>query len=233
MDYDDVLFSKEMRPELLKTIPDIKNVEVLSSIARLLYGEKYYNTEAVLVQLLRHSNDSVRYWAASSLKDCSSEELIKELPVLLKNPEYRTVALTKLIIQNNISNLQNEYEKILAGDDLSSDWERSCVEYLAFFPQTKHKTIFRKYLIETSEDNWSIKHDAAMGLGRLKDKESVPLIINELERQTNDYNKINYIRALGMIKGSKAKTVIEKYRTSSEPLLQKLVEELLQNWDER
>ena len=88
-------------------------------------------------------------------------------------------------------------------------------------------------MIETSEDNWSIKHDAAMGLGRLKDKESVPLIINELERQTNDYNKINYIRALGMIKGSKAKTVIEKYRTSSEPLLQKLVEELLQNWDER
>ncbi len=186
-----------------------------------------------LVQLLRHPDDSVRYWAGSSLKDCSSKELIKELPVLLKIPKYRTVALTKLIIKNNISNLQNDYEKILAGDDLSSDWERSCVQYLAFFPQTKHKTLFRKYLIETSEDNWSIRHDAAMGLGRLKDKDSVPLIINELERQTNDSNKIIYIRALGMIKGSEAKTVIEKYRTSSEPLLQKLVEEILQNWDER
>mgnify|MGYP000953618863 CR=1 FL=1 len=233
MNDENVLFSEEMRQELLNTIPLIKNTEVLSSIARLLHGEKYYNTEAVLIQLLRHPNDSVRYWAASSLKDCTSKELINELPVLLKSREYRTVALTKIIIQNSISNLQNEYENILSGDDLSLDWERSCVEYLAFFPQAKHKTIFRKYLIETSEDNWSIKHDAAMGLGRLKDKESVPLIINELERQTNDYNKINYIRALGMIKGSKAKTVIEKYRTSSEPLLQKLVEELLQNWDER
>ena len=233
MEDEDILFSKEMRQELLKTIPDIKNVEVLSSIARLLYGEKYYNTEAVLFQLLRHPYDSVRYWAGSSLKDCRSKELIKELPVLLKSPEYRTVALTKLIIQNNISNLQNEYENILAGDNLSSDWERSCVEYLAFYPQTKHKSVFRKYLVETSEDNWSIRHDAAMGLGRLKDKDSVSLIINELERQTNDYNKIIYIRALGMIKGTEAKTVIEKYRTSSEPLLQKLVEELLENWDER
>ncbi len=102
MNDESILFSEEMRPELLKTIPDINNAEVLSSIARLFYGKKYYNTEAVLVQLLRHPNDSVRYWAASSLKDCSSKELINELPVLLKSPEYRTVALTKIIIQNSI-----------------------------------------------------------------------------------------------------------------------------------
>ncbi|MBP9023107.1 MAG: HEAT repeat domain-containing protein [Spirochaetes bacterium] len=233
MNDENVLFSEEMRPELLKTIPDIKNAEVLSSIARLLYGKKYYNTEAVLVQLLRHPNDSVRYWAASSLKDCSSKELIKELPVLLKSPEYRTVALTKIIIQNSLSNLQNEYENILAGDVLSLDWERSCIEYLAFFPQIKHKPLFRKYMMDKTEENWSIRRDAAMGLGRLKDRESVVLIINELERQTNDYNKIIFISALGMIKGSEAKAVIEKYRTSSEPLLQKLVEEILLNWDKR
>ncbi len=88
-------------------------------------------------------------------------------------------------------------------------------------------------MMDKSEENWSIRRDAAMGLGRLKDRESVVLIINELERQTNDYNKIIYIRALGMIKGSEAKAVIEKYRTSSEPLLQKLVEEILLNWDKR
>ena len=232
MNDENVLFSEEMRQELLKTIPLIKNAEVLSSIARLLHGEKYYNTEAVLIQLLRHPNDSVRYWAASSLKDCTSKELINELPVLLKSREYRTVALTKLIMQNKISDLQNDYENILAGDDLSLDWERSCVEYLAFFPQAKHKPLFQKYLIDKSEDNWSIRRDAAIGLGRLKDKDSAAIIIDELERQTNDYNKIIFIKVLGMIKGSEVKTVIEKYRTSAEPLMQKLAEEILLNWDQ-
>jgi HEAT repeat protein len=229
------LLSEEMRLSLLKAIPNIKNSEILADIANKLRGDKYYNTEDILISLLKHKNDSVRYWAASSLKGCKSIILAKMLPELLKSPSYRTVGLTKLILENNISNLQSIYEEILAKEGSERDWRRDCIEYLSKYPLEKHKLIFIKHLSDEKED-WSIRRDAALGLGRLKDINSVELIIKVMKEkrpyQNNDYNMISYIRALAMIKGETAKKAIEKYRNSEEDMVKILVKEILEQWDQ-
>jgi len=232
---DSCLLSKKMRILLLDAVQKIKSPEVLSEIANNLRGEKFYNTENVLIILLKHENSLVRYWAANSLKGSRSKTLIEILPELLKNPSYRTVALTKLIIENNIKNLQQVYEEILLKDGEDRDWRRDCIEYLTIYPLERHKALFKKYLSNEKED-WSIHRDSALGLGRLKDKNSVDLIIKVMEEKrkyrNSDYNKITYLKALAMIKGERAKTAIKKYKNSEENQVRKLVNEIFATWDQ-
>ncbi|HNX60678.1 MAG TPA: hypothetical protein PKK43_16360, partial [Spirochaetota bacterium] len=235
VDLDSYLLSKEMRTSLLQAVPNIRNTEILSDLVNKLRGEKYYNTEDVLISLLKHDNSSVRYWAASSLKGGSSAILAAMLPELIKSSSYRTVGLTRLIIEKDISNLQPVYEEILASDGINQDWKRSCIEYLSVYPLKKHASMFVKYLSDAKE-YWSIRSDAALGLGRLKDTESVGLIIKVMEEKgpyaNSDYNKISYLHALAMIKNDVAKKAIEKYKNSDEDMVKSLVKEILEKWDQ-
>jgi len=235
IDLNSYLLSKEMRLSLLQAVPHIENAEILADIANKLRGEKYFNTEEVLISLLKHQNDSVRYWAAFSLQGSKSKTLTDMLPELLQSPSYRTVGLTKLIIESNISNLQSVYEDILAKEGNDRDWKRSCIEYLSNYPLNKHKPVFIKHLSDEKED-WSIRRDAALGLGKLKDSNSVELIIKVMEEKSSyknsDYNKISYIKALAMIKGDTARKAIEKYKNSDEDMVKSLVKEILEKWDQ-
>lgn len=235
VDLESYLLSKEMRPSLLKAVPDIRKPEILADLANKLRGKKYYNTEDVLISLLKHENGSVRYWAASSLKGSDSAVLDAMLPELIKSSSYRTVGLTRLIIEKDISNLQPVYEEILTTDGINQDWKRSCIEYLSVYPLKKHTSMFIKYLSDEKE-YWSIRSDAALGLGRLKDVESAGLIIKVMEEKgpyaNSDYNKISYLRALAMIKGDAAKKAIGKYKDSDEDMVKSLVKEILEKWDQ-
>jgi hypothetical protein len=54
------------------------------------------------------------------LNSNKSTQLVSILPELIRNPDLRTVALTKLAIENNIDGLQDVYESFLAPESKSS-----------------------------------------------------------------------------------------------------------------
>lgn len=203
---------------------------MLSELLRALQGRTDDQSVDILINLLNHENSSLRYWAAKSLKGNHSEKLKRKIPDLLKDVSIRTTSLTDLAIDNNLDALQDIYENIYDTDN-NLDWQRSSIDYLSAFPKDRHKKIFRKILKDTKEDSF-IRREAAIGLGRLKDQNSVDLIITACEQDSNgsDYNARPFLTALGMIKGDKAKNEIEKYKDSKEQLVKELVDDILKNW---
>lgn len=225
-----LLSSDELLIDLQKSFEKIKNPEIIHELVRALRGRIDDKSVEIMIRLLKHDDSSVRYWAAWSLKDNNSPLLIKELPDLLINPTIRTVALVELAIQNNLDTLQNIFESIYS-DNPNRDWKRSSIEYLSSFPIEKHKVIFKSILEDENEDTF-IKRNAAFGLGRLQEKESVDLIIkvSRQEAATSDFNVRPFLTALSMIKGDKAKAEIERYKNSKEQTVRDLANDLLEKW---
>lgn len=225
-----LILSDTILTDIHTALEKIKNPKVLGELVCALRGRTDDKSTQILLSLLVHENSTVRYWAASSLKGNGSPKLKSMLPGLIYNIEKREVALTDLAIENNLDTLQKIYESIYK-NELSRDWQRSSVEYLATFPKENHKELFKKILQKKEEDTF-IKRNAALGLGKLKDESSVEFIITACkeEAEASDYNAQVYLAALGMIKGSKAKTFIEKYKNSSEEQVKNLVIEILDKW---
>ncbi|MEO0899263.1 MAG: HEAT repeat domain-containing protein [Bacteroidota bacterium] len=225
-----ILSSDEILTDLHIAFEKITDPEILHELVRALKGRTDDKSERIMISLVKHDNSKVRYWAAESLKGNSSPLLVKELPSLLSNPETRTFALVDLAIQSEIDTLQNLFESIYSNNP-NRDWKRSSIGYLSMFPFDKHKEIFRAILKDDSEDTFT-KRNAALGLGRLRDKESVDLIIEvcEQESSTSDFNALPFLVALRMIKGDRAKREIEKYKNSHEVRVAELVEEILDKW---
>jgi HEAT repeat protein len=225
-----ILSSDEILPDLHIAFENITDTGVLNELVRALKGRTDDKSVGIMISLLKHNDSTVRYWAAWSLKGNTSPLLVKELPDLLSNPLTRTVALVELAIQNELDTLQNLFESIYSNDP-NRDWKRGSIEYLSMFPLDPHKEIFRAILEDENEDTF-IKRNAALGLGRLQDKESVDLIIRVCEQESvaSDFNAQPFLVALGMIKGEKAKKKIEKYKDSQESTVRELVAEILDNW---
>jgi len=89
-----------------------------------------------------------------------------------------------------------------------------------------------KSILEDQSEDFYLKRLAALGLGRLKDESSVDLIIlgSRKESHNSDQNTVSFLIALSMIKGSKAKFEIEKYKSSKEPKVRDIVNEILLKW---
>jgi hypothetical protein len=152
--------------------------------------------------------------------------------LLLFNFQFAELAriMMNLVLENKLDTLHSIYESIYQSDQ-SADWRRSSIEYFSSFPKTNYSTMFKSILEDESEDFY-LKRLAALGLGRLKDESSVDLIIlgSRKESHNSDQNTVSFLIALSMIKGSKAKFEIEKYKSSKEPKVRDIVNEILLKW---
>ncbi|MDQ5968087.1 MAG: hypothetical protein QG625_4244 [Cyanobacteriota bacterium erpe_2018_sw_39hr_WHONDRS-SW48-000098_B_bin.30] len=226
----ELLISDDLLDEVRDTIRRTKNHTILHELPRALAERRDNESVQLLIQLLSDSDSTVRYWAANSLKENSSPELLEKLPQLIRNPKLRTTALTKLAIQNKIDGLQDVYVSLLQKDsNNSTDWYRSSLQYLAAFPRAKDKDLFIS-ILQGKQDAF-VKRFAVAGLGQLHDQSSVPLIENALRQEPpHDLNAITYLTALGKIKGAKAKQIIESYKDSKIDSVRTLAAKLLSDW---
>ena len=225
-----LLYSDEILTDLQLTLEECQNPEIIQNLVKGLKGRVDEKSINILLKLLSHSDSSVRYWTASTLKGNNSPLIVNEIIKLIKSPLYRTVAFTDILINNRIDTLQPTFESIYANNP-NRDWKRSSIEYLSTFPLNKHKDIFKAILNDKEEDTF-IKRNAALGLGRLKDESSVDLIISACkeESEASDYNAQIFLRALAMIKGDKAKNYIASFKNSREQNVRQLVNEILNDW---
>ncbi|MFI5149723.1 MAG: HEAT repeat domain-containing protein [Bacteroidia bacterium] len=226
-----LIVSDSILPDLFLALKHVRKPDLLSELIRALRSRSDSESTSVMVSFLSDTNSTVRYWAGHSLEENHSHLLCSRIPDLIRNPQTRTTALIPLAIENKIDSLQTLFESVYASTSGKEEWRSSSVQYLAAFPRERHKDLFRKILEGADEDTF-IKREAATGLGKLKDANSVDLIIavSRKEGEASDYNTMYFLMALADIKGDKARGEIEKYKNSKEEVVRNLVEELLKKW---
>lgn len=227
-----LIYSDELLPYIQNTLKECKNEKIISELVRALQGRSDNESINIIIGFLKNQSSTIRYWSADALKGNKNHRVIDLLPNLINNEEFRTTALVNLLIENNINDQQSIFEKIYKSSREDQDWERSSIEYLSNYPLEKHKELFKKILKNVNSD-FSIRYDAALGLGRLKDIGSVDLLIKVCEetRKESDLNSRTYLVALAMLKGEKAKNEIKTFLNSDEEVVKELVNELLKNWN--
>lgn len=229
-----IIYSDELLQDVQNTIQQSKNEKVLEELVRALQGRNNEESTTILINLLKHKNSTIRYWSADALKGNKTQKLKQVLPSLIKDEDNRTNALVSLLIENNIANLHSTFENIYKESGQDLDWKRSSIEYLSNFPLYRHKEIF-KTILKNKDSDFSVKYDAALGLGRLKDLSSIGLLIKECEeaRKVSDFNVRTYLIALGMIKGNKAKKEVESFLKSEEQVVSDLAKEIIAKWNDQ
>ncbi|MDP5202321.1 HEAT repeat domain-containing protein [Flavobacterium sp. DG2-3] len=227
-----ILYSDELLPYIQNTLKECKNEKIIEELVRALQSRNDVESTTILLGFLKHKNETIRYWSADALKGNKSQKLIDLLPSLINDEKYRTVALVNLFVENNVNDQQITFEKIYKNNSKDSDWERGSIEYLANFPLERYTQLFRK-ILKNNQSDFAIRYDAALGLGRLKDVDSVDLLIQVCEetRKESDVNSRIYLQALAMIKGEKARNEIKSFLNSNEQVVVELAIELLDNWD--
>lgn len=224
------LLAADAQLDLLReTIRKTKNQKIRNELPRALKGRTDEESVGLLIDLLSDPDETTRYWAASTLSGVSSKKLADKIPALIKDPKLRTTALTKLAIENRIDNLGDIYRDILKSDP-GQDSQRSATEYLSAFPSKDDAAKFRATL-QNGQDPF-LKRMATRGLGLLKDKDAVDLIIAAMNAEPkDDLNARTYLVALGQIKGDTARRTIESFKASNEEQVRLLVAALLKDWD--
>lgn len=222
-----LLFEDSMLPHVHKALEQISNTDYLEELVRALKGREDEKSLEILFSLLEHNDSGVRYWTARAFEGSKLPQLNAKLPKLIENPLTRSTSLMEIAIENELDTLQTLIETIYKNDP-SRDWKRTCVEYLSYFPLERHIELFRGCLEDDDEDTF-VKRDAAMGLARLGDEQSVELIIatSRKEAQGSEYNVKSYLVALSMFNSELAKEEIRKYVDSSSKSVRNLVNELL------
>lgn len=222
-----LLFEDRMLPHVLKALEELSNTDYLEELVRALRGREDEKSLEILFSLLEHNDSGVRYWTARAFEGSKLPQLNAKLPKLIENPLTRSTSLMEIAIENELDTLQTLIETIYRNDP-SRDWKRTCVEYLSYFPLERHTELFRGCLEDDDEDTF-VKRDAAMGLARLGDEQSVELIIatSRKEAQGSDYNVKSYLVALSMFNSELAREEIRKYVDSSSKSVRNLVNELL------
>jgi HEAT repeat protein len=228
-----LIHSNELLESIQNTLKQTKNEKIIGALVKALQGRKDAESTNILINFLMHNDETIRYWSADALKGNKTENLKQKLPTLINDEKNRTTALVNLLIENKINNQQDLFEKIYIENKDKLDWERSSIEYLSNFPLEKNKEIF-KSIVKDKYADFSEKYGAALGLGRLKDINSVDLLIQECEkvRKESDLNARTYLIALGMIKGEKAKKEIQSFLKSDEQLVSELAKGILEKWEE-
>jgi HEAT repeat protein len=228
-----LIHSNELLESIQNTLKQTKNEKIIGALVKALQGRKDAESTNILINFLMHNDETIRYWSADALKGNKTENLKQKLPTLINDEKNRTTALVNLLIENKINNQQDLFEKIYIENKDKLDWKRSSIEYLSNFPLEKNKEIF-KSIVKDKDADFSEKYGAALGLGRLKDINSVDLLIQECEkvRKESDLNARTYLIALGMIKGEKAKKEIQSFLKSDEQLVSELAKGILEKWEE-
>ncbi len=223
------LKSADVLADVRSTIRRTKNRKILQVLPRVLEDRSDDESVQLLISLLSDKDPTVRYCAAHSLRHRKSPALVAALPGLIRNENLRTVALTDLAIENNLSDLHDVFAPYANNDQQDHDWYKSALHYLAAFPRQEDKSLF--YAILKSDKDSFDKRAAAEGLGQLQDKDAVELIATSLHQEPPaDSNATVYLSALGKIKGDKAKAIVESYKGSQDQSVRDLVGKLLADW---
>jgi len=215
----------DVRITLRKTI----NRHIVPDLSRALRGRNDDESVKLLLELLSDDDSEIRSWAAHSLQDSTSPILAAELPRFIRDQALRTTELTNCAIVNNLDSLHDVYEVFLEeGNDTDRYWRGSAFDYLAAFPRTSDRNLFRS-ILEGNEDT-GIKWKAVRGLGKLCDASSVDLIIDAMRKEQFDASRWPYLEALSRIKGDKAKEVVKSFRRSEDDFVREVVAKLLKAW---
>ncbi len=217
----------ELLPDVQHTLKVLKEPEAIQSLVQALEGRQDEASLDILLGFLRHSDHSVRYWSADSLKPVVSVKVAQALPELITSPELRTSALTELAINNRVDSLRDVYRSFWipkpSGD---REWRYSSLEYLASFPKPEDLELFRG-VVANDPDVFS-RRLAVEGLGILGDTASVELIQAALAKEpAADANAVDYLEALGRIGGPAALAILERYKESRHPAVRALVRKYL------
>jgi hypothetical protein len=227
-----LLTTDELLPEVLETLKKAKDPRVLKQLSRALQGRSDDQSVYLILELLHYPDPETRYWVAKWNKNCRSSVLAKEIPALLSNAELRVSPLAAMAIENNVDSLQILFEGIYK-DPPASDWKYASLTYLASFPKSNHRSLFRD-LLKTNDRQWGIgtSQQASMGLGRLRDADSDELIIasSRIWREGSDSNTYYHLIALEMLKTEKAKLEIQQYLNSTVPRMRDFSKIALDNW---
>jgi HEAT repeat protein len=214
--------------DIRTTIRQTINPQVILELVRALKGRRDDETTHLLIELLTHSDGSIRYWSGDALVGNTSSKLAVLLPGLIRNGELRTTALTECAIANNINGLHDVYDVFMESDNAPQDWKLSASEYLSAFPRKQDVQTFTSILERKGDAH--IRWNAAMGLGEMGDPSSIDLIIAAMNRESHDSHKRAYLKALAKIKGDRAKKTVTLYKNSKDSYTRKLVARLLKNW---
>lgn len=225
-------YSDELLSSIQDAVANIKNPDILSKIIPTLGIRKDEKSLSLVFEAMRHEDSSVRYWATSSLKGNNSELIKKQVETLIVDSRLRTTAIVYLAIEHDLVTYHNVVEKLYYESN-DRDWQRVSLEYLTAFPHERYISLF-KSILANSEENQHYKMMVVSGLGKLKVKSSVDLIIEacEEERKSSTYGVNIYLIALNNIKGNKAKEYISRYQDSHDYTTKELAKSIIIDWDE-
>ena len=226
-----LLFSDELLADLQTALANTTDAKTRQKLVLGLNERTDEKSTQLIVKLLDDDDSGVRYWTASIIKGKAPKVVLDKVCELILQPSFREVSFTNILIDNQVDNLQSQYASILMGNP-DQEWKRSSMEYLSTFPLEKHKPIFQSSLSNREEDIF-IRRSAAIALGRLKDAESVELLIEvcKEESQGSDFNAQVFLAALGLIKGDTAKAYIGSFKDSPEETVRNLVERIFKEWE--
>ncbi len=230
--YDQPLISSDqLLPDVRNTLRNTKNRRIVVELIRALERRNDDESVNLLIQLLSDPDKTIRDSAAAVFRYHPSPKLVPHLAALIRNPKTRSWSLTDLAIRNRIDGLQDLYVPYLtAGDQIDIEWRRYALNYLSVFPRPEYKQLFKSTL--QNDSDYRMKEFAANGLGELKDRSCVDLIIGTMRKDSlnDDRHYLPYIQALGKIKGAQSRQAIESFRKSESDEVRKAVAELLQKW---
>jgi HEAT repeat protein len=224
-----VYHSDELLPLVQEAIINTDNTEILSELIEVLGSREDEKSLNLVFDAMRHEDLKVRESATQCLRWNSSELIKEQVESILYDSNVRTEEIVYLAIMHNFNRYQTFFENLFK-DSEDLFWRRASIKYLSVFPLEKHQKLFESLL----EDYWgdrSIKHSAAIGLGNLNDTNSIDLII-ELCDKGDEYDARFYLKALGKLKGDKAKAHLLLHKDSDDNEVRELVETILNEWDE-
>lgn len=223
----EVFYSDEFLPLVQEAVENISNPESLGDMIRALGSREDEKSLGLVFKAMRHDNSTVRYWATASLRGNKSGLITEQVQSIMDVSSLRTISTVDLAIERNLNSYQGIMEK-LYNQSSSLDWKRKSIEYLSTFPLERNTQLFKSALADTKSD-FFIKRMAVIGLGKLKDTSSVDMIIENCNR---DSNTSLYLKALGLIKGEKAKAHLLEHKDSDDTEVREMVNTILKEWDE-
>ena len=228
-----LLYSDECLADLQISLDEIQNPQILKALIRALKGRSDSESESIFIKLLRHNDSGVRYWTAGTLNSVElSEKLRIEVVNSFIDKKRRTEPLATNLIKYKVDTLQSQFEDIYLNSG-NIIWKNVAIQYLSNFPLPTHITIFQNILSDSDEDSYIQKRYASLGLAKLGDETSIELIIDACDKEAikSDVNCIEYLRALSILKGERAKEVIKRFTNSNELAVKTFASELLMEWD--
>lgn len=218
----------ELLADVQLALETVTDAGVLNQLVRLLENRTDRRSTAICLNLLKHTDNSVRRSAAMALYGNRTPELKAMVPVLLNDPALRTVQLTRLTIENKVDNLHPVFDR-LYNEYLGWDWKESALTYYNAFPKARYVTVYRKELHSQHE---LLRMKAAIGLGLLHDKASVNDLIAVCRNESADKQYLIqcYLSVLARFKSENVRAFIETYAASTDKTTADLAMSLLKQW---